>query len=50
MEKACIKCGEVKPLEDFGVAKSAKSGRRSDCKKCKNAYLKKYYAENRDKH
>ena len=50
MEKSCTKCGEVKPLEDFGVDKRIQSGRRTDCKQCNNAYKKKHYKENRDKY
>ena len=49
MEKSCTKCGEVKPLEGFAVAKNTKSGRRSACKQCDNASHKKYREENRDK-
>ena len=49
MEKACTKCGEVKLLEDFGVEKRVKSGRRAACKECDNAYNRKCYEENRDK-
>ena len=48
MEKACTKCGEVKPLEDFHVEKNIKSGRKAACKECYNASNKKYYAENSD--
>ena len=48
MEKACTKCGEVKPLEDFGVDNRNKSGRRACCKECHNAHNRKYLEDNRD--
>ena len=49
MQKKCTKCGEVKPLEGFGV-RNTKSGRRSACKQCDNARYKKYREDNRDKY
>jgi hypothetical protein len=36
MVKQCNCCGEVKPLEAFGVDHSCLSGRRGDCKVCRN--------------
>ncbi len=41
--KTCTKCGETKPLEDFGRDKSKKSGRRSDCKMCHAALVNGRY-------
>ena len=49
MEKACTKCGEVKPLEKFKVDSRNNSGRAENCKECNNASYRKYYADNRDK-
>jgi hypothetical protein len=34
--KVCNKCGVPKRLEEFGVMKTAKDGRRSDCRDCHN--------------
>ena len=49
MEKACTKCGEVKPLEEFVVESKLKSGRGASCKECHRALSRKYNEENRDK-
>ena len=49
MEKACTKCGEVKPLEEFAVESKVNSGRAAECKECHNARNRKRHAENRDK-
>lgn len=35
LEKACSKCGVVKPLEQFARKSSAFDGRRADCRACK---------------
>ena len=48
MEKACTKCGEVKPLDGFAVESRNKSGRAAHCKECELARQKEYYADNRD--
>lgn len=32
--KACTRCGEVKPLTEFGACKRRPLGRTSDCKSC----------------
>lgn len=42
MIKKCSKCGVEKELELFSACKSAKDGRRSDCKECCSMYKKKY--------
>lgn len=43
-------CGEEKPLTDFTFDKgNTKDGRRSQCKVCCNAKIKKYINENPDK-
>lgn len=43
--KACSKCGEVLPLSEFYICRSAKDGLQAKCKKC----IRKYYMENRDR-
>lgn len=37
--KACSKCAEVKPLEDFKKNSKCKGGRTGSCKSCVNKYL-----------
>lgn len=39
-EKACTKCGVVKPLTDFSPNKSATLGVRSKCKACVAQYMR----------
>lgn len=41
-EKACTKCGVVKALDEFHLAKSRKIGRVSRCKACCTDYQKTY--------
>ena len=48
MEKECIRCGEVKPLDGFGLDKRKTSGRSGACKECESARQRKYYKKNRD--
>jgi len=43
--KRCSKCGEVKPVGEFGKSKVSKNGLQSRCKEC----FKKYYEENKEK-
>lgn len=40
-EKACTKCGKIKPLPDFHLAGPGR-GRESACKECRNAARKAY--------
>lgn len=47
--KACSKCGEVKPLDEFYPRSSARDGRYSDCKECNRARRRAYAKANRDK-
>lgn len=49
MTKACISCGQLKPLESFTKAKKSKNGRSNKCKACSAAYIREYYAKNPDK-
>ena len=47
--KACSKCGEVKPLEDYSPDKQNKDGRQSACKTCKAASQRAYRKANPEK-
>ena len=47
--KTCIKCQEVKPLDEYYKRKDSKDGHRNECKKCKLELSKEYRSENRDK-
>jgi hypothetical protein len=42
--KRCTGCGQVKPLEAFGVKSSARDGHRSQCKECR---AREYQAQER---
>jgi 5-methylcytosine-specific restriction endonuclease McrA len=51
--KACSKCGNTQPLENFRANKASKDGRQSACKSCQKAFYqanKTYYAEYSKKH
>lgn len=50
MLKACTKCGESKPLDDFYPAKGTPTGRKAACKACCNAYQMKLQADYKAKH
>lgn len=43
MVKTCTKCGETKPLEDFGRDKRSRDGRTARCKECINAYTRAWH-------
>ena len=47
--KACAKCREIKPVDDFYVSKRFKSGRRSECKQCEKVRALAWRAENPEK-
>ena len=49
MKKRCIKCGDVKFIDEFCIHKSSKDGLASLCKKCAKEYNKEYWAKNKDK-
>lgn len=38
-KKYCLKCQQVKPLEDFPVDKRYRKGRKSNCRKCTSEYI-----------
>ena len=48
-EKACTRCGVVKPLDGFSRDKRSGDGRKSACKECTNKSKRRYYDENLDK-
>lgn len=47
--KKCTKCGEVKPLEDFGNRAKSKDGKYNSCRACEAVSSKAYYEKNREK-
>jgi hypothetical protein len=47
-QKACRKCGVIKPLSDFHRQPDMKDGHRHDCKACHSAAHKVWYRSNRD--
>lgn len=47
-EKACTKCGEVRPLDAFSRHRRAKDGRNWACKQCKSRQAAEWYQANRD--
>lgn len=47
-EKACAKCGVIKPLDDFYKKKDHKDGRESACKRCSSAQDKAWYEANHE--
>lgn len=42
IEKACTKCGVVKPLSEFGNKKRNRSGKGPRCLECQRAILREY--------
>ena len=49
MEKVCNRCGETKPIYDFGNNKSYKDGINSICKVCNKERGKEWRLQNPDK-
>lgn len=47
--KTCTLCGEMKVLDDYGVQKNTKDGRKSRCKSCLAELSRKYRKENPEK-
>jgi len=47
--KKCLKCKEIKPLEDFHKNKGKKDNINNECKVCKNKYASEYRKKNKDK-
>jgi len=48
LSKRCTKCGETKPLGEFGIRKAGKGGRQSQCKACHNAAANQNRLDNPD--
>ena len=48
-EKACTRCGVVKPLDGFYRRKESRDGRLSECKECTCERNRRWHEENRDK-
>lgn len=46
-QKRCIKCGKLKPIDDFYVRQNGK--RHNQCKRCILDAQKKYYQQNKEK-
>lgn len=44
--KRCPRCGETKPLDNFGKDSRAHDGKRTYCKLCSNEYHKNYRVSN----
>lgn len=42
MDKQCSRCGQIKPVSEFGRRKIASDGLRSNCKECDKAYRDAY--------
>lgn len=45
--KFCNKCGQEKPISEFGKNKSKKDGLQTQCKACVKLYKQKHYSENK---
>ena len=43
--KRCTKCGQVRPLADFSPAKGYRGGRKTQCKACHAAYMRRWRRE-----
>lgn len=48
--KVCNGCHEEKNLESFGLNRSKKDGRQTQCKDCRNKYASLWYSENKEVH
>ena len=46
--KICSKCGKELPIEDFNWRDKKKGIRRSECKYCHSAHMKKKYQDNKN--
>lgn len=45
----CSQCGVIKPLTEFHARKDSKSGRRTDCRKCRYERNRYYYSTDQGK-
>jgi hypothetical protein len=48
--KACSRCSEVRPLTEFHADRRAPDGKRSECKACTQASVKRWRESNSDAH
>ena len=48
--KTCPACKQSKPISDFPPNKKNKDGLNIKCRVCFNAYMKEWYAKNKEKH
>lgn len=46
--KLCTKCGQVKPISEFGKNKSKKDGLQTHCKECVKLYKQQHYLDNKE--
>lgn len=47
-ERTCRKCGQTKPIEEFGIHKQCKGGRTPTCRKCNYEKQKEWLTANKD--
>jgi hypothetical protein len=47
VSKRCRRCGQVKPLEEFPIARGNRDGRRTECNHCMREYTSKRYRATR---
>jgi NAD-dependent dihydropyrimidine dehydrogenase PreA subunit len=48
--RACYRCHELKPVDDFAWRRREKGQRDSFCRPCRSAYGKEHYAANRQRY
>jgi hypothetical protein len=48
--KRCSKCGEIKPLGDFGWRYIERGLHDTYCRPCRSAYKKEHYQRNKDRY
>jgi hypothetical protein len=47
-ERKCARCGQVKPLHDFGKKKRRPNDYQSYCRPCQSEYHREHYRKNKD--
>ena len=50
MSKKCSRCKETKPESEFHKHSKRPDGLNTQCKKCRNSYLKNWYKDNKELH
>jgi hypothetical protein len=48
MNKRCITCGTIKPVDEFHFAKNRKDGRNPECKQCRQKYGHMFWQKNKE--